>query len=122
MGPNPDLPVDGERRERLLRYAEDCARDFGAEAGPVTLFLGTVGAAEALSGSSGSDDSEPAWVLVVEPADGSFTHPRLGPAHPKQGLLLGLRVHDESLFLRGVADAPHEVRGLGAGQVLKPRG
>lgn len=119
MEPTPDLPVEGDLLERLLRYAEDCARDFGVEAGQITLFLGTVGEAEALSGSTDARDDEPAWVLAVEPAEGSFVHPRLGPSRPKQGLLLGVRVGDEGLFLRGVADTAHDVSHLGTGQVLK---
>jgi hypothetical protein len=120
MEAKPALPVDGELRGRLLLYAEECARDFGAEAGRVTLFHGTVHDAEMLSGSARSGGDDPAWVLAVEAAEGSFVHPRLGPGHPKHGLLLALRVRDDSLFLRSVADTPHEVTGLGAGQVLKP--
>jgi hypothetical protein len=120
METEPGLPVDGELRGRLLLYAEDCARNLGAEAGRVTLFHGTVHAAEMLSGSASPGGDEPAWVLAVEPAEGSFVHPRLGPAHPKHGFLLALRVRDASLFLRSAADTPHGVTGLGAGQVLKP--
>ena len=115
---DPDV-LDEALRRRLLAYADDCARDIQATASRVTLVATTLKALFEVTGSGSPTDTTQVWALAVEAGSEPFIHARLGPAHPKRGLLLVVRRSDLQLVQRGVGDEPFDLAPLGQPDVLR---
>jgi hypothetical protein len=114
--------ADEELRRRLLGFADGCARDFQGSASQVLLVATALDELFRLTESGSPADTTEVWALCVAAGAEPFIHVRLGPSHPKRGLLLVLRRSDLQLVQRGVADEPFDLAALGPAEVLRSAG